>query len=219
VTFEDELVLVEQGFLLHPDRERRLFPTEAIESVDWTGIDIKRESQGPERDPTTIQHRCINILSAEADWEIVIDDDGTGELADIVMMRRVEEDLEVLLAHCKYSSAANAGARIADLYDVCGQAMKMNRAKSLPEQLSRRLLRRETDPQSHGRTGLIAGSVNLLNTIVREARYRKPVVTVAIVQPGLSKAGVSEDMRALLGGTERFLTETYGMRLRVIASR
>jgi hypothetical protein len=57
-----------------------------------------------------------------------------------------------------------------------------------------------------------------LAAIVREARYRTLNVAVAIVQPGMSKSLASEDMRALLGGTERFLVETHGMRLRVIAS-
>jgi hypothetical protein len=157
-------------------------------------------------------------LSSEADWEIVIDDDGTGELADIVLMRRNDDSLEVLLVHCKYSSMPTPGARIDDLYDVCGQAMKMNRAKSFPDQLTKRLLRREIDRQSKGRTGIILGNSGLLSTIVREARYRDLQATVAIVQPGLSKSVVSEDMRALLGGTERFLSETYGTRLRVIGS-
>ncbi|WP_060711260.1 DEAD/DEAH box helicase [Pseudonocardia sp. HH130629-09] len=99
VTFEDELVLVEQGYLLQPDRERRLFPTDSIEVFDWSGVEIKRESQGPERDPATVQHRAIQVLSAESDWELVIDDDGTGELADVVFLRRVDDELEVLLAH------------------------------------------------------------------------------------------------------------------------
>lgn len=34
----------------------------------------------------------------------------------------------------------------------------------------------------------------------------------------MSKARASDDMRALLGAAERFLSETYGMKLRVIAS-
>lgn len=218
VTFEDEITLVEQGFMLRPDRERRLFPTNAIETLNWSGVNIRRESQGPERDPTTVQYRAIKALSAEADWEIVIDDDGTGELADIVLMRRLDETLEALLVHCKYSSEATAGARIKDLYDVCGQAMKMNRAKSFPELLTKRLLRRESDRQSKGKTGLIVGTVALLATIVGEARYRKLQPTVAIVQPGMSKAVVSDEMRALLGGAERFLSDTYDMKLRVIGS-
>ncbi|WP_197519014.1 DEAD/DEAH box helicase [Mycobacterium sp. 1482292.6] len=218
VTFEDELVLAEQGFLLHPDREKRLYPIDAIETFDWSNIDIRRESQGPHRDPNTVQHRAIMVLSAEADWEIVIDDDGPGELADIVHMRRFEQELEILLTHCKYSSVPEPGARIADFYDVCGQAMKMNRAKSMPDQLTRRLLRRETERQSEGKTGLLTGSVDLLAAVVRESRFRKLRMTVAIVQPGLSKSRVTDDIRALLGATDRFLTETYGMKLRVIAT-
>lgn len=138
ITFEGEVVLAEQGFLLRPDRERRLFPVEAIETIDWSGIDIKRESQGADRDPATIQHRAIQALSAEDEWEIIIDDDGPGELADIALLRRTEDSLEVLMAHCKYSSGDQPGRRIDDLYDVCGQAMKMNRAKSIPELLTKR---------------------------------------------------------------------------------
>lgn len=218
VTFEDEIVLVEQGFMLRPSRERRLFPTDAIEVFDWHGINIKRESQGPDRDPTSIQHRTIEALAAEADWDVVLDDDGTGELADIVLLRREGEDLHLLLAHCKYSSKSVPGARIDDLYDVCGQAMKMNRAKSVPELLARRLLRRETNRQANGTTGLIVGDLDTLASIVREARYRRLRSSVAIVQPGMSRTKVTDDMRALLGGTERFLEDTFGMRLRVVAS-
>jgi superfamily II DNA or RNA helicase len=218
VTFEDEVVLGEQGFLLRPEREQRLFPPDAVETFDWSGIDIKRESQGAERDPTTVQYRAIEVLKDQANWEIVLDDDGVGELADIVLMKRIDDKLEVLLAHCKYSSDAKPGARIDDLYDVCGQVMKMNRAKSLPDQLTKRLLRRERDRQAAGRTGMVVGDIGTLASIVSEARYRTLGVTAAIVQPGISKAKLSEDMGALLGATERFLADTYGMALRVIGS-
>lgn len=218
VTFEDEVVLGEQGFLLRPDRERRLFPSNAVETFDWSGIDIQRESQGPERDPTTVQYRAIEVLKDQTHWEVVIDDDGVGELADIVLMKRVDDKLEVLLAHCKYSTKPEPGARIDDLYDVCGQVMKMNRAKSFPDQLTKRLLRRERDRQASGRTGIVVGDIGALASIVGEARYRPLGVTAAIVQPGIAKAKLSEDMGALLGATERFLADTYGMALRVIGS-
>lgn len=218
VTFEDEIVLVEQGFMLRPSRERRLFPADSIEVLDWDGVDIRRESQGTERDPATVQFRTIEALASEDEWELVIDDDGTGELADIVLLRRDNDVLRVLLVHCKYSSEATPGHRIKDLYDVCGQAMKMNRAKSLPELLLRRLLRREQHRQQQGTSGLVVGDIGKLGEVVREARYRQLDARVAIVQPGISRAQISDDMRALLGGTERFLADTFGMRLRVIGS-
>ena len=140
---------------------------------------------------------------------------------NIVCIRRTEETLEVLLAHCKYSSEDTPGARIIDFYEVCGQAAKMNRAKSLPEQLTKRLLRREDNRQAEGFSGIILGTYQLLAEVVREARVRRLNVTVAIVQPGLSKAKLSssEDIRALLGATDRFLLETHGMKLRVVASQ
>src|SRR5699024_11784612 len=96
--------------------------------------------------------------------------------------------------------------------------MKTNRAKSMPELLTKRLFRREQKRQAEGGSGIIVGDNETLATIVSEARYRVLQVTVAIIQPGMSKSGASEDMRALLGATDRFLDETHGMKLRVIAS-
>lgn len=218
VTFADEVVLVEQGFLLKPERERYLFPRDDIETPSWKDINLKHESQGDDRDPTSIQFRTIELLSAEAEWDVILDDDGSGELADIACLRSQGDKLYVLLAHCKYSSKETPGARIGDLYDVCGQAMKMNRAKSIPEQLVRRLLRRERRRQAQGKDRLIKGDLKALAALVNEARFRELDVTVAVVQPGMSAGKASEDMLALLGATDRFLTETYQMRFRVLTS-
>ena len=79
VTFEDELVLVEEGYLLHPNRERRLFPRDAVEVIDWEGVDIRHESAGSGARPRldSVPRNCS--AHGEADWEIVIDDDGTGD--------------------------------------------------------------------------------------------------------------------------------------------
>jgi hypothetical protein len=209
---------MEDGLIVVPNREKRLWPADNIEVIDWSGIDITCESQGAERDPSTIQYRTIEVLSEEDDWEIILDDDGKGELADIVLMKRCGDELETVLVHCKYSSKPTPGHRIGDLYDVCGQAMKMNRAKSFPDLLTHRLHRRERDRQKGGRSGLIHGDAATFTTIVKEARYRRLKTTVVIVQPGVSRKEITEDMRALLGGVDRFLSDTYGMRLRVIGS-
>ena len=52
----------------------------------------------------------------------MIDDDGTGEVADLLALEDDGERVIVHLVHCKYSSSAEAGARVGDLYVVCGQA-------------------------------------------------------------------------------------------------
>ena len=50
--------------------------------------------------------------------------------------------LDVVLAHCKFAGADNAGARVGDLYEVCGQAMKSHKARGEVDLVIRKLLRR-----------------------------------------------------------------------------
>lgn len=45
-------------------------------------------------------------------------------LLNVVAMRLDDEGLLVRLVHCKYSGGPTPGARVADLYEVCGQAEK-----------------------------------------------------------------------------------------------
>lgn len=80
-------------------------------------------------------------------------------------------------------------------------------------------MRRENDRIGRGRpTRLERGTMNVLQTI-REIAALLPVsLSITIVQPGLSKQGVSEGQLQLLGVTKNFLWETYQLRFRVIAA-
>jgi hypothetical protein len=218
VFFEQEAVLRTDGYLIQPDRSRPRYDPSLLESVDWSGINIRKESQGPDRDTDSVQFRAIENLSAEAEWEVVIDDDGKGEVADIVMLRRDNGALEVLLAHCKYSASDTPGARLGDLYEVCGQAVKSHKARSEVELVLRKLLRRERRRQTEGKTGFIVGGSDQLLSILHEARMLDVHVTVVIAQPGLSKDRLNVPISELLGCTELFLSETYNSRLRVLCS-
>ena len=51
----------------------------------------------------------------------------------------------VRLYHCKFSSADTPGARVGDLYEVCGQAQRSIRRCERPQRLIDRLLKREGD--------------------------------------------------------------------------
>ncbi|QOC90847.1 hypothetical protein [Micromonospora craniellae] len=130
--FEDETTIEHGGFLLRPPRNTPPFRTEKLVVMDWIGTDIKKESQGPARDPDSIQYRVMRQVCEERDWDVVIDDDGSGEAADIVGLAVDDEGLLVRLIHCKYSSEAFPGGRVADLYEVCGQAHKSVQWKRAP---------------------------------------------------------------------------------------
>ena len=64
-----------------------------IQTLDWAGVDLRKESQGKEKDPTSIQARMIRELSGGG-YTIIFDDDSRGEAADIVAVRIVGEPAE-----------------------------------------------------------------------------------------------------------------------------
>jgi hypothetical protein len=64
--FEDETTIEHGGFLLRPPRNTPPFRKDKLVVLDWTGINIKKESQGATRDPDSIQHRVIQHILADA---------------------------------------------------------------------------------------------------------------------------------------------------------
>ena len=219
VHFEKDAVVAPPGLLLKPDRDLPVFDRERIEALDWTGVDIRKESQGPDRDSDSVQAYVIRHLLESDDWDLVIDDDGKGETADIVALKAQEDRLIVRLYHCKYSSAETPGARLGDLYEVCGQALKSVQWRRKPERLFDHLIRREKRRRHRGeRTGFEKGDGRGLYRIDDEARRLRPDFVIVIAQPGLSKAGASDQQLELLAATEVYLRETFNVGLGVLAS-
>jgi hypothetical protein len=188
-------------------------------------VDLTKESQRVTKEPDSIQYRVIEELK-KTDYDIIFDDDDSGEAADVVTVRVLEETdrrnaLDIEFYHCKFSKA-QPGERIKDLYEVCGQAQKSihwieNDNKQVG--LFAHLLRRE--PKQ--RQGLEASRFERGNTEelikIREMSRVCPVrLRIFIVQPGLSKKNATLDQLELLSVTENHLMETYNLPLRVIAS-
>ena len=218
VFFEKEALLSPDGYLIQPNRDRPKFAPERLLSIDWTGVDIRSESQGPERRADTVQHRVIEHLRGEADWQVIVDDDGPGEIADVVCLRPEGQVLHVELAHCKYSHGDAPGRRLADLYEVCGQAAKSHKARADAELVLEKLLRRERKRAASGLSGLIKGTPRDLMDILGRIRLLDVQVRVTIAQPGLSKATMSPGQAELLGCIDLYLGETYNSAMRVICS-
>jgi superfamily II DNA or RNA helicase len=217
--FEDETTVERGGLLLRPDRTIEPFPTNKLTPVDWMGVDIKKESQGRDRDPASIQHRMIQRVIAERDWDVVIDDDGAGEAADIVAIATDAVGMLIKLVHCKYSSENTPGARVADLYELCGQAHKSNVWKNAPRLLDH-LVRRERDRRTnHHHSGFELGDDITLRSLQHRARAVRARLEVTVVQPGLSAAKVSPAQLQLLACAETYLYETATAPLEVICSR
>jgi hypothetical protein len=197
-----------------------------IETWDWTGTDIRRESQGLLRDAATVQARVIREMQTR-DYAVIFDDDGKGEIADVVGIRLVGDAasptrIEVDLFHCKYSHGDAPGHRLKDLYEVCGQAQKsvswMVTAEK-PTDIFTHLLRRDAlRVDAEEPTRLEKGDTDLVETILEMSRIRPVELRIFIVQPGVSVQEVSDDQLRLLSVTETYLHETYQIHFGVIVS-
>lgn len=80
---------------------------------------------------------------------VMFDDDGPGEVADIVAIHDGDE-LVVRLFHCKYSKVEEPGLRVEDICKLCGQAQKCVKWGESVERLLNHLRRRETKRMSAG---------------------------------------------------------------------
>jgi hypothetical protein len=201
------------------------FSTAKMTALNWTGVDISKESQGPHRTVGTVQHKLIQVLQGEQSYQVIFDDDGSGEAADVVTVRTLTERdrnlIEVGFYHCKYSKGA-PGARVDDLYVVCGQAQRSVAwlaSYDRRTELFTHLLRRDAMRTTRGLPSRFErGDVPTLMAIREMSRRCEVRMRVAVVQPGVSIACVSPSQLRLLAVTERYLTDTYEVPLEVLCS-
>ena len=189
-----------------------------IISWNWDDTNIRVESQRVEKRTDSIQYRVIQELLKE-DYDVVFDDDDTGEAADVVAIQDYETHIEVDLFHCKYSQETFAGHRIGDLYEVCGQAQKSIRWKVRSSALFNHLLRREPrirDDKSYSR--FEQGDKTILLALRNKSRQYPVKFKIHIVQPGLA-LNPSESQLELLSVTENHLMATYQLPFQVIGNK
>lgn len=215
---EADQVISSGGLLLDMSAAASPFDPARLVSLDWTGTDLHRESRGSANHPDSIQSRMLVDLAADG-WDVLLDDDGPGEAADIVALRARDGVLTVRLVHCKYAGSV-PGARIGDLYEVCGQAQKSARWRNQDVQpLFDHLAGRAKKSRIRtGRTPFEAGDMPTLHRLQDEARLLPKRFEVVVVQPGLSAARVSSSQLQLLGATALYVRQMADADLTVICS-
>lgn len=201
--------------LLAPRADLPPYPRGNLRSLDWAtgGVNIAVESQGPDRRADSIQAFMARYLGENQTFDVLIDDDRSGEAADLVGIRVDGGDLHVTLVHCKYSSKPDAGSRLKDLYEVCGQAMRGarwrdNAALPLLEHLDRRAV---GYTRRFGGTAFEIGDREMLFRIRQQASLLFPRFTTIIAQPGLSIGSASDEQLRLIAGAASYVqTVTKG---------
>lgn len=197
------------------------YPQNEIETWDWIGVDLSKESEGFSNiNKSSIQYYCIEKLIEEGNYDLIYNDDNSGEIADIVAIKNTDREIHIDLFHLKFASRGVVSNEIKNLYEVCGQAQK-SLAWKYKENNSffRHLIKRECHKQRVGQTRIRKGNIELLEKLSEEAKRKKNLkFNIAIVQPGFSKETATQPILNLLGVTANHLKKEGGIDLRVIAS-
>jgi superfamily II DNA or RNA helicase len=196
-----------------------LFSVDDILPYDWDGdgVNIRKESMGYGRESDTIQASCFRYI--ENDYDVIINDDGPGEAADLVALKATDSEILLTLVHCKFSSKDDPGARLKDLYEVCGQAQRSIRWKHLNlNYLYHHIKHRQKLWRNRGYSRFLKGGIEDLASIRNRSRTLPIRFSVVIVQPGLSIKKINEDLLNLLGSTSVYIKKTTMAELVVIGS-
>ena len=174
-----------------------------LQIQDWEtqNIDIQIEF-GPAADGLlSIQDGLANLLSAGAD-EVVYCDHGSGEMADFVCFKKTGQRLLIRFYHCKSAGGAAPGHRVGDVYEVASQAVKSikyAKKQSVLSQIHRRF------QGNRGVATFNKGSLEDLERILSETTPAQIDFEMVIVQPGILKNGLPEQLQNNLASSSDFL--------------
>lgn len=198
-----------------------LYPREDIIAWDWSGVDTNKESEKFINIRTeSIQYHFFQKLMLDNEYYVIYNDDDSGEIADIVAIKDLAEEIKVEFYHLKYASGGSVTNDIKNLYEVCGQAQKSLIWKYKDgHKFINHLIKREFLKNKVSQTRLKKGTLDDLDKLLQVVKTIKPLTyNIYIVQPGFSKQNASNQILNLLGVTANHLKKQGNIDLKVIAS-
>lgn len=197
------------------------FPRDQIIVWNWENINIRKESENfDEIRIDSIQYNCFQRLFLDNSYEILYNDDNSGEIADIITIKNLENEIKVEFYHLKFALNGVVSNEIKNLYEVCGQAQKSLIWKYKDGyKFINQLIKREVLKGKAGQTRLKKGTLDDLDKLLQIAKVTKPVsYDIYIVQPGFSKQNASDAILYQLGVTANHLKKQGNINLKVISS-
>jgi superfamily II DNA or RNA helicase len=184
----------------------------------WSGVDITKETiwkDGVERKDSIQWHAAKHY----EDFDVVFDDDASGEAADLVCIKEEPDAIRVALAHCKFSGGTTAGERVKDVVEVSSQAVRSARWVGKFPQLVQHLRARNDVLKNTARPSrFLKGTNQDLNRLAKAYRFRPVKAEIIIVQPGLSKKARTPAQSIVLAAALTYVKETVGIDIEIICS-
>ncbi|HYK89291.1 MAG TPA: DEAD/DEAH box helicase family protein [Acidobacteriota bacterium] len=167
--------------------------------VDWLGAGVNIMREATDAGDRSIHDHLRNRLSHES-YELLVYDHRSGEIADFVGFRRTDNVLEVELFHCKAAHGPTPAARVEDVYEVCAQVVRSIRWLYKTGTLCDKL-------QSRTATGseILVGSRDAIGPLLEDARRLRVCYRVILVQPGLSKTAVGQNVSHVIAAASDYL--------------
>ena len=219
ITFDDGSKLENNLYIDIQKFDIPIYAKDGIVAYDWEKTDISVESQTHERLTNSIQYNTIERIKEDG-YDIIFDDHGKGEIADIIAIKSKEDKVVINFYHCKFSKGDKPGKRLDDLYQVCGQAQRSVYWKAKLEKMFRRMIERDRAYiNRYGVSRFIIGNEELLNVYKNKLKVYDVQLEIYIVQPGVTKQHISNEMLKLLGVTQNWCQETYMIPFKVITSK
>jgi hypothetical protein len=219
LTFVDQSVL-EGCELIEITEQPAGFSTNQAEALEWPGVDLRKESflkNGNWRQDS-IQAFAIQKCRSEG-FQILFDDDGANEIADLVAIRDAGSQITIRLVHCKYSAVDRPGGRVEDIVEVSSQVVKNAHWFWNIARLAKRMFLRNKDRAAMGYPRFLSGSPELMRKVTRLNELSVSTVReVVVVQPGLSKSAMTTQISSILGSADSYLRMAAGCPLRVWCS-
>lgn len=193
---------------------------ELIIAENWMGVDMRKESQ----DIAPYIHDSIQYYFIEKikdNFQIVYDDDGKGEIADIIGINDTDTTIDIHLYHLKYAKNGLVSNDLDNFYQVCGQAEKSLKWKHKDgREFFNHLFKRKTKTLGgNSCSRIIKGTEDDLEILLNQAKWTKAMrFHIYIVQPSLSKANPSDDIMLLLGNVQHYLATVGNIELKVYCS-
>jgi len=216
-----DLSELDGNLLLKPQNPIDLKLSDAsIDVWDWTGVDVAKESMWKDG---AIREDSIQYAMADrflkAGFDIVFDDDAPGEAADLVCIKEESDYVRLALVHCKFSGGSVSGARVEDVVEVSSQAVRSAKWAGRFKELCKHILARNERRKGPLRASyFLRGDGVACNRISRAARFKPVRPEILLVQPGLSRAGMTGDQRIVLAAAATYLKQTVGIEIGVVCS-
>ena len=183
-----------------------VFSADNIHPIDWKryGTNIRQEYSTGTSKTKSIQDTVQLILEADAEYQYLIFDHGTGEIADFIAIKEADSSINVSMFHVKAMKAANFNSDVNDIYEVFQQAIKSSIWLKTKSVLMQKIISR----RKSGRCVLLKGKLDELKQLF--CCDKRLIATLYVVQPSISKSIILPDKYQEIMAAAKYYTLQSG---------